>query len=222
MRFEIDKNIPNDEHLLYESSEFEFNPGVTVLVGCNGSGKSTLIKRMTKSCKEKDIPYFNYDAKAASDNLLNRSTLGANWDAETVANQILSRNEDSEGENMMFNLSEYARDIGNFVFNKVKPDHDSAFVFFDSIDSGWSIDQIHDFQKDLIGIMFKSLPEGIDLYVVVSANQYETTQFNLKGVNCEILDVQSSSHISFKSYEEYKDFVLESRRTKNRFRHVLA
>ena len=50
-----------DEYNLYRKHTFEFNEGITCLVGRNGSGKSTLLKEIKEKLQEDGQKVAYYD-----------------------------------------------------------------------------------------------------------------------------------------------------------------
>ena len=51
-----DELLDYEGRLLYSNGTFEFEEGITVLVGCNGSGKTTLMKTLRNKLADMDIP----------------------------------------------------------------------------------------------------------------------------------------------------------------------
>jgi hypothetical protein len=85
------------------------------------------------------------------------------------------------------------------------------FILLDAIDSGFSIDNIVSLKEDLFKLIFEDArARGIELYIIASANEYELA----KGENC--LDVISGKYITFKDYEDYYNFILDSRKRKDK------
>ena len=50
MRYVVALKVDKDLHGtdIYETGTFEFEPGVTVLLGCNGSGKTHLMRLLSE------------------------------------------------------------------------------------------------------------------------------------------------------------------------------
>lgn len=191
---------------LYKYNEVELQPGFTALVGCNGSGKTTLLHQLKDDLEAKGIPYLTYDDlhDGRSNAMESRMLKG---DFSFVANQMIS----SEGEKMSHNISEFARKIGYFVYNEIPNGTTQAFLMFDAIDSGMSIDNIVEVKQDMFSfIIADCTTKGIELYIICSANCYELAR------ESRCLDVNTGKYMQFKDYEEYRSFVLKSRKLKNK------
>ena len=81
---------------------------------------------------------------------------------------------------------------------------------FDAIDSGYSIDNIIEL-KAIFNLMLKDAKAfDVQLYLIVSANSYELTS------NEECFDVINGKYVTFNSYEGYKQFILDSRKLKDK------
>lgn len=61
LKITMPANGNTEDSILYENPKFEFNTGVTVLIGRNGAGKSTLLDGIKTHCNNKKIPCFHYD-----------------------------------------------------------------------------------------------------------------------------------------------------------------
>jgi hypothetical protein len=208
-----------DTRILYKKSEATINSGITILVGCNGCGKSTLELIIKERLKQDHIKYFEYDnEKDGGGNAM--SLAGFNGNLNLVADMYAS----SEGENITINLSENAVKISKYIrtgeiegeFSKIinilhpeenccKEEYSNErWIFFDAIDSGYSIDNIIDFKKLLNVIMEDSEKLGLDTYIIASANAYETC------VDLPTFSVIDCKYIDINSYEEYKKFILKT------------
>ena len=83
------------------------------------------------------------------------------------------------------------------------------WILIDSADSGLSIDALCEV-RDFFNLVVKDAAEvGVEIYIVVSTNQYEFTVDN----NC--LDVQTLKPISIKTYNKYRSVIMRSRERKN-------
>lgn len=179
----------------------KFKPGVTVLVGCNGAGKTQTLCEIADECKAKEIPFYKLDnyAEGAKDTF-DRIMHFHQYDNAYIKGLMFG----SEGEKLKFNLSVLAREIGNFV--KEHLGAEKIVIAFDAIDSGLSIDNIIE-AKELLHCIADDL--GDRGYVLVTANTYEMVS------NETCINVQTEYRLKFKSYEEYKEFVLKSRQHKD-------
>ena len=85
----------------------------------------------------------------------------------------------------------------------------------DAIDSGLSIDYVIELKKDLFKtILSDTLHKGIETYIIVSANEYEMA----KNEKCFL--IPDMKYKTFKDYDEYRGFIIESRNKKNkRYNH---
>ena len=51
---------------------------------------------------------------------------------------------------------------------------------------------------------------GVDLYIIISANEYELAR------NEECFDVSNGKSIRFKDYEDYRKFIINNRKKKDK------
>ena len=82
------------------------------------------------------------------------------------------------------------------------------WILLDAIDSGLSVDNVVDVKE----LLFKTILEhnfGKEIYIVVSANEYELAR------NEKCFDVYNGKYIKINNYEEYRDFILKSKEEKN-------
>lgn len=188
---------------LYNRKNFTIQSGLTVLTGCNGAGKTTLLQHIETELKENGTPVFYFDnyheggSKAASKALFfNQTNLAATLFCS------------SEGERISKNIEQIAVQIGNFV--RKNQDKKEIWLLFDAVDSGYSIDNIVELKTDLFQTIIQDCKKrNIEVYIVISANSYEMTS----GEQC--LDVWSGKYITFKDYEDYKSYILKTRKRKN-------
>ena len=45
-KFKIERDYYDEKDYLYRKMHVEFEPGLTVLIGCNGCGKTTLMRQV--------------------------------------------------------------------------------------------------------------------------------------------------------------------------------
>lgn len=207
--------------------QIEFNPGLTVLIGCNGAGKSTLINNIKAECKDKDIPVISYDnlKNGGSTNAIGAILAGfKEYDCDSMESTI-SLLSASEGETIKLNIERHASLYKKFLQTGTVKDRNPLVgilgkkeekeiasnlrVFlFDASDSGVSIDSICEI-KDFFHFLIKTSEEaGLELYIIASANEYELCD----GEQC--FDVNSGKYLTFADYSEYKTFILKSRERK--------
>ena len=200
--------------------EIELKTGLTVLVGCNGAGKSTLLLNIKESCKVNKIPCLSYDNLTdGGSNALNNVFLNGNF-AENAYLYYLS-----EGEFIKANLRRKIKLFKEFIEKGIVNDktyrlakifsskedviksNDRVFLF-DAVDSGLSVDSIVEV-KDFFDIMIDDLKDsGKNIYIVIAANEYELAR------NSDCLDVNAGKYMRFKDYEDYRAFILRSRKRK--------
>lgn len=205
-RFKIVPDYYDMNEKIYEKSSVNIKQGLTVLVGCNGSGKTTLLRQFKSECKSKKIPVIIYD------NYINggssaTSLAGFMGDFDKVARDVMS----SEGEKINDNIANLSRTIGLFVRQNLNSESGCIFILLDAIDSGYSADNIIDVKRDLFSLIIKDCENNnIEPYIIVSANEFELA----RGEQC--LDVNTLKYINFKDYEDYRNFIIESRWKKNK------
>lgn len=203
--------------------QIEIQEGLTVLVGCNGFGKSTTLLNLRESLRNNKIPCFYHDNQLDGENAFHQafsqgqlSFISSFWTA-------------SEGERIYMNVNQIAAQLKEFVQTgetaKSKKDKrwhqifgekdeeivsDERFLLLDAIDSGFSIDNVVELKDVLHLVIDDAQKNGIALYIIVSANEYELAA----GEQC--LDVSSGKYISFKDYNDYRQFILNSRKKKEK------
>ena len=208
MKFEIIRDYYKEKEYIYNNKNIELEEGLTVLVGCNGSGKSTLLRQIKDLCKKQDIPCYYFDNLTEGGSNA-REKAGFYGDVDFLAKSLCS----SEGENINLNMTNCANKIGKFVRNNKNVK--KIFILLDAIDSGLSIDYVIELKKDLFKtILSDTLRKGIEIYIVVSANEYEMAR------NEKCFLIPDMTYKTFKNYDEYRDFIIESRNKKNkRYNH---
>lgn len=233
-KFQLERDYYEEGVNLYKKKIVEIKQGVTVLVGCNGIGKTTMLRQIRDELKKDKIPCVAFDnleeggSKAVSE-------AGFFGDFKFMATAIQS----SEGENIVMNMSNLAARLGQFIKNGEDPKErrriqlmrsiaqingetfeepsipNERWILLDAIDSGLSVDNIVDIKE----LLFKTILEhnyGNEIYIVVSANEYEMA----RGEQC--LDVQNMKYVKFKDYEEYRKLVLDSREWKEQRENALV
>ena len=192
-----------DNHIFFKKSEVEFEPGVTVLVGCNGYGKTTMLECIKAQCRTDDIFFIEFES--IGDRQRDRSAAGFYGDINFLTSSFCS----SEGEKITMSLGKFAGNLGNFV--RKHSDVKTLVVTMDALDSGYSIDNVVEAKE----LLFKTVLEdceskGIELYIFVTANAYELTSRE------KCFDPIKGEYISFDNYEQYREFVLDTRKAKDR------
>ena len=225
-KFKIRKNY-YDDYTLYQKSMITLKPGVTVLVGCNGSGKTTLLRHLKDSLTNNKIPVVSFDNlhDGGSNSIRSASFIG---DTNFVVSSACS----SEGENIVLNVGKFASTLRKFIKTGEKPsdfsdnlsklfaslsgkkDDDSVitsnerWLLFDAVDSGLSVDNIIDLKEQLFETILED-GKDCDIYIVISANEYEIA----RNENC--FDVYAGKYIKFSDYEDYRQFIINSRKIKD-------
>ena len=199
--FRIDRN-PYDDVALYKKANITLIPGITVLVGCNGSGKTTLLRIIKDKLEKSNTPVLSYNN--LSDGGGNaQSSAHFHGQMKLLATLVCS----SEGEQIRINIGQLARRIGIFV--RDNPNAPELWILFDAVDSGFSVDNIDEIKTSLFNLIIDNNPNS-DVYIVVSANEYEMCREE----NC--FDVINGKYIRFADYEEYRNFILYTRKQKEK------
>lgn len=186
---------------LYKKRSVEFQPGLTVLVGCNGAGKTTLLKQIKSGLKKENIPFLDFD-NLHDGGSNSRSRAAFYGDFTFVAQGMCS----SEGENITLNMQRFAGSIGKFLRDNT--DKDEVWILLDAIDSGLSIDAVEDLKEGLFKTIFSYFSDK-EIYIICSANEYELA----RGEMC--FDVVNCKYVPIKSYEKFRSVILKSRKIKD-------
>lgn len=194
---------PFGQGKMFKKKFFEFEPGVTVFVGCNGYGKTTLMRNIKEELNRQKVPVISFDNVSEGGSHA-RGKMAFYNNFEFVATSMCS----SEGENIIMNLGNTARMIGRFIADN--PNAEELWILLDAIDSGFSIDNIIDVKE----LLFKTVLQDKEnapkeIYILVSANSYEMAH----GERC--LDVRTMKYRTFKTYDAYRKFVLKCSAIKN-------
>lgn len=192
-----------DNHLLYKKSTFTLDPGITILVGCNGYGKSTMIREIREQLDAENIRYISYDNEhdGGSNSMRKAGFFG---DMSLLASLFMS----SEGEKISENVARHAQNVGAYVRNNLESPE--LWIIFDAVDSGLSIDNIIDIKEGLFNTILDDKRIKGDVYVVCSANSYEMASGN------KCFDVYKEEYTKFDSYEDYKKFILDCKKRKDK------
>lgn len=183
----------------YKDKTLNLTPGMTILVGCNGAGKSTLLSVIQDTADRMKIPVIKYDDRVDGDK---RST-------QTLDDFFFSYLFGSEGEKIKGHVLSLLRDIGSMVAHS---NSDDILILLDSIDSGFSIDNIIEFKEQMDSIFELEQENGKNLYMIITANQYEFTIYE------RCIDVGTGKDVIFDSYDEYVSFILRSRNERDKKR----
>ena len=201
-KFKIYKDYCGVGCNIYLRSNIEIYSGLTILVGCNGIGKSTLIHQLRDKFKIDGTPFIEFDN--LHDGGANaRSLAGFNSDFSFLATAAFS----SEGENIFMNLSKFANKIVGFC--KSHQDDKELWILMDAIDSGYSVDNVVDI-KNFCNHIINDFGKKTNIYIIISANEYELAR------NEQCFDVYRGKYIHFNSYDEYREFILDTRKEKDK------
>lgn len=197
----IAKN-PYDERIcLFAKDTVDIKTGITVLAGCNGIGKTTLLRMIENNNSKEGIPTLKFNNLTDGGDHA-RSSAGFHGDFKFLATSVCS----SEGENIIMNLSTLAGKIGSFIHNN--SDIHELWILLDAVDSGLSIDNIVEF-KSFLNRMVIGGNKNRNIYIIISANEYEMCN----GEQC--MDMCKLEYTTFNTYDEYKNFILNSRKEKD-------
>jgi len=223
-QFKIPKYPYEEDRAMFTKTELELEPNkVTCLVGCNGTGKTTVlyfIRRALEKLEAVDVACgYPHKGLKVSDELdfTKKEDFYADFskntdDAKSDFDWFMSKAAvaySSTGEGITYRLGKLLETLGGAVAD---PDMKgkNLFIFFDDCDAGTSLDLIMDI-KDVISLICEDCQKrGINFYFVITANSYEMC----KDYDC--IDVTTFEHVTFKDYDDYKKFVLKTRKYKDK------
>lgn len=228
MQIKVWRNPYENGTNLTEPKEITINPGLTVLVGCNGAGKTTLINNIEEVLKKENVPFCMFDnLKEGGSSSISSIISGYKEFATDTLEMGASLWTASEGEAIKINLGRNSTlykeflDTGFFknkyyefkkIFNDSKDvctSNERVFLY-DATDSGLSIDSVIEI-KNLFNLILKDSKEkNLETYIIIAANEYELC----RGENC--FDVNKGNYITFSDYEDYRTFILNSRKLKEK------
>lgn len=185
---------------IFKNKTQSFEPGLTVLCGCNGYGKTTLLRCIEDELKNNDISYYKFDDRHDGETIMDRK-LNFNFDVTYLATHVCS----SEGERIVMHMNETVKAIGSAI-RKAKGNE--FWILLDTIDSGLSINNIIEF-KDFFRFLLEHESDK-EIYIVVSSNTYEMCN----GERCR--DCYTGKDIKFNNYDEYREFILNTSKIKER------
>jgi energy-coupling factor transporter ATP-binding protein EcfA2 len=224
----ITRSPYNPKEYIYTKKEFEFKPGVTVLVGCNGCGKTTLLHQIEEYLKDKKVPVMSFDNLHDGGSNM-RARAAARGDFATLGTSLCS----SEGEGIIISLNNIARDIGTFVstgrsndpgdnlckaFARAVWGDDNQYeeeipnerwILFDAIDSGLSVDNVVDLKEHLFKPIMET-SQNLNVFLICACNEYELAN----GEQC--MDTHTGKYVDLPDYNAYRKFVIDSRKIKDK------
>lgn len=211
--------------ILFLKGSVEIPEGLTVITGCNGSGKSTLLYDIEEKFKGNDDWYIISYREKEDGRGNSMSSYLFMGDYRSIASVFSA----SEGEAVFRNYANKVyHEIATFRDTKIISRHpeenallrykyirmDKAknlLVILDGIDSGVSLDMtldIKNFLHTILEDLHTRIPE-VPIYILVSSNSWEFCE----GERC--LDARSLKFKEFSSYEEYRKYILDSRKKKD-------
>ena len=209
-------------------SKIEIQEGLTVLVGCNGAGKTTLLQNIESELKKNGIPVhlwnnLNDGGRSVISGIF--GGYGEDGDDISVGMDLLMS---SEGESIKINICRQSRLYKEFLssgyyknrshktrmafsdYPESKITTKQRWLLFDATDSGLSIDSICEIRSLFNALLSDAKSFGVELYIVISANEYELC----RGTDC--FDVNAGKYIRFSDYEDYRTFIIKSRKKKEK------
>lgn len=199
--FTIDRDYHGVGCKIYKKSKIIIKPGLTVLVGCNGSGKTTMIQQLKDKLHQAKVDYLSFDNLRDGGSHLVSKALFFN-DMSLAAGALMS----SEGEQIALSVGEWAKEIGQYI--RRHTENKELWLFFDAVDSGLSVDNVLEV-KDFFNLVFDDNRGKRDVYIVISANEYELAR------EAECFAVHEGEYITFRNYEEYRNYIIKSRKAKD-------
>lgn len=196
-------NIEKDPYIknkkIFKQSKITFRDNaLTVLIGPNGTGKTTLINQVLESLVKADIPYVHYS------NLLHGGDRAKEYFGNTNIAAMVSMLERSEGQNIAFTcMQRFSKEFKKANESRKEKNGKEMWILLDTIDSGMDLNNIIDTKLALKSYIDGAMKVGINLVCVVPANSYELAE----GEIC--LFPYDGKEYTFKSYQEYKSFILE-------------
>ena len=198
LQFKID-----DWYDIHDGKSFNLtiNPGVNVIIGPNGSGKTTAINQIEQKSHKRKIPCFKYNNLTDGNNNALDGYISSNR-LEALVCAMSS----SEGQRILVNFGNTLAKLRYMIENVARSSMEKkkCVVLIDAIDSGLDIAAIAQI-KDLFNrvVIPSAKEQGVELYVVISANNYEV----ITGYR-NVFSAKSGARVSIKSYEGFREFIL--------------
>lgn len=208
---------------------------ITCLIGCNGIGKTTAIEEMKQFLQNagakdvKDLQEFNPMA-GLFESLKNEKPkkptayiVFFDKDSSFVKNQRKGLdswcfehdmggflgNFSSNGESVIRRLNGAIEAIEMFT-KKAVQEQVPLWIFIDDVDAGTSIDVIAKVKANLIEADNYLNKHNLEHYIIVTSNSFEFA----RDMYC--LYARNMKQVTVSDYEEYKKFVLKSRKDKEK------
>lgn len=200
-KFTLSNTWYSDYNNIFKNNTLEVNTGITVLVGCNGIGKTTLLHQIKENLKDNDIPVCSYNFFEDDEKKMRQKYL-ANGETRKLANFVTS----SEGERITYIACDLFYKIGRMI--NENPNSKEYWILVDAIDSGLSIDAIAEVKESIEWVLEENKDK--DVYFLISTNSYELARKE------KCLMVENGKYTRFFSYEDYRNYILDSRDYKNK------
>lgn len=222
-KFKVAKNPYDDgNRKLFTKVNFELEDNsIVCFVGCNGTGKTTVLDFIQQDLhKNKALDLISAINPFRSIFVSNK---------ETYKDMYISFDKEAdittgEGDYIMSHFAKKSLSTGEWIVNRFgralallgsairdpKNKGKNVFIFFDDCDAGTSIDMIGDIKSVFDLIIEDCKKNDITYYFCLTANSYEMC----KDYRC--IDVSTFKEHRFNNYEEYKKFVLKSRKFKDK------
>lgn len=211
------------EGTLYKANKLTLQANdVYCLVGCNGIGKSTILYQMIHDNDNslKETAYDLKDDYNAFSNLfnskkkneynefyisINKDTKLNIKDDDSILHNLFG-NFMSTGEQNVHNI---LPNLPNIIESLNKLENKELYVMIDDLDVGVSIDVLIELAKIIDKLELKLKKLNINYYIVITANSYELAR------RFKCIDVINMKEISFKDYDDYANYVSETRKYKD-------
>ena len=223
-------NIHNKDYYiegtLYKANKLTLQANdVYCLVGCNGIGKSTVIQQMIHD-NDNSLKKTAYDLKDdynAFSNLFNskkKNEYNEFYISINKDTKLNIKDDDSILHNLFGtfmstgeqNVHNILPNLPNIIesLNKLENlENKELYVMIDDLDVGVSIDVLIELAKIIDKLELKLKKLNINYYIVITANSYELAR------RFKCIDVINMKEISFKDYDDYANYVSETRNYKD-------
>ena len=223
-------NIHNKDYYiegtLYKANKLTLQANdVYCLVGCNGIGKSTVLYQMIHD-NDHSLKKTAYDLKDdynAFSNLFNskkKNEYNEFYISINKDTKLNIKDDDSILHNLFGNfMSTGEQNVHNILpnlpniiesLNKLENlENKELYVMIDDLDVGVSIDVLIELAKIIDKLELKLKKLNINYYIVITANSYELAR------RFKCIDVINMKEISFKDYDDYANYVSETRNYKD-------
>lgn len=174
-------------------------PGLNILVGPNGSGKTTAIRQIKGQCKRNHINVFSYD-NLSDGNSNQYYGFMQSGQFDILADAMTS----SEGQRIIVNFGNKIALLRNLVEKASISDDKKCVALIDGADSGLDIPGINSIKDVFINTIIPHANKcGVELYVLISTNNYEFT------IDCpNVISVKSGIRLSLSGYDDFRKFIL--------------